>query len=56
MDAARQDIKEFIVRRRCDNCGTKIVLVAEANDKCLLICRQCGREYIFYAKAAQNFK
>jgi hypothetical protein len=40
----------FWVRKRCDDCGTPVVIVAEDGTFCLLRCSVCGKEYQFYLR------
>ena len=34
--------------RRCDHCGTKTDVKSHDDDRCILQCSLCGREYPFY--------
>lgn len=40
----------FWVRKRCDDCGTPVIIVAEDGLFCLLRCSVCGKEYRFYLR------
>lgn len=39
--------KGMLICRRCDLCGTRISLKSEADEKIVLMCPACQREYIF---------
>ncbi|MHC1727337.1 MAG: hypothetical protein AB9866_15255 [Syntrophobacteraceae bacterium] len=38
--------------RRCDSCGTRISFKGEAQDKLVLKCPECEKEYIFFERPA----
>jgi hypothetical protein len=40
----------FQVRKRCDDCGIPVIIVAEDGSFCLLRCSVCGKEYRFYLR------
>ncbi|MFZ2447959.1 MAG: hypothetical protein WAW37_16505 [Syntrophobacteraceae bacterium] len=37
----------YLLCRRCDTCGTRIDLKREAEDRIILKCPRCNREYVF---------
>jgi transcription elongation factor Elf1 len=44
----------FTVCRRCDECGVRISdITIDANDRCTLKCRICGKEYNFKVRIAK---
>jgi hypothetical protein len=48
VDKSEKTVSGFTVCRRCDSCGTKVVVERDEGDKCLLKCVVCGKEYVFY--------
>jgi len=54
MNRPEQTIKGITVRRRCDHCGTRIIILVDEGDRCLLKCNKCGKEYLFYIKRYES--
>ena len=52
MDRDEKTRKGIVIRKRCDSCGTRISLIVDEGDACILKCARCGREYQFYYNAA----
>lgn len=50
MNGPDQTIKGFTVRRRCEQCGTRVIILVDKGEWCLLKCTKCGKEYLFYFK------
>ena len=44
-------LKGFLVRRRCDCCGTRVGLKREEETRVVLKCPQCEKEYVFSMRA-----
>jgi ribosomal protein S27E len=47
----QQTSQGYWVRKRCDDCGTPVIIVSEDGTFCLLRCSLCGKEYRFYLRA-----
>lgn len=50
MAEPQRTVKGFIVGKRCDECGIKTCIAVEEEDKCILKCKQCGKEFRFFLK------
>lgn len=40
----------MLLRRRCDACGTRINILGEIDDRVLMRCPECLREYVFFQR------
>lgn len=41
----------LLLCRRCDSCGTRIGIHGEGNDRVVMKCPECLREYVFFQRS-----